>query len=217
MSDTVTVYSLNGAPSGAPTALYVYGGTPLAADASFVFDVAFDIAGPDQVTILPLRAVASGLVSTHAVGLATLSQAYEDVTAIPKGTSFRADTAMTVFRDQVVLVQVDESLSACASSTTSTYIYAKLVVRAIDQENRTLQVEYVVDPNCGFRSFEAGLPEFLVRPTVKVPDFSSFTPGTRATAHLRVHDGHGALAVITGISVLRHAGKPRDESSGGCG
>ena len=160
ISDSATVYSLNGAPAGAPTALYVYGGYVLAADASFFFDIAFDITGPGQVTILPLRTVASGLASTHAVGLATVSEAFEDVGSVPKGMSFRADTAITVARDQVVLVQVDESASACASATTGTYLYAKLVIRSIDQENRTMQVEFATDPNCGFRSFESGVPEF---------------------------------------------------------
>ncbi|HEY9228424.1 MAG TPA: hypothetical protein VIP11_17335 [Gemmatimonadaceae bacterium] len=162
--DTTTVYALNGAPTGASTAFYVYGGSPVAADASFFFDIAFEIAGPGQVTILPLRTVASGYVSTHAVGLATVSQTYEFVESVSKETSFRADTAMTVARDQVVLVQVDESASVCASATTGSYIYAKVVVRSIDQDKRTMQIEYTVNPNCGFRSFASGIPTFLARP-----------------------------------------------------
>jgi hypothetical protein len=161
LSDTVTVYSLNGAPPGAPTALYVYNGTALAADVNFAFDIAFDIADQEHVTILPVRSVANALVSTHTVALATVSQSFDDVGSVPKGTSFRPDTAMTVTLNQVALVQVDESASACASATTGSYIYAKVVARSIDLDSRTMQIEFTVDPNCGFRSFEAGIPEFV--------------------------------------------------------
>ena len=166
LSDSATVYSLNGAPLGAPTALYVYGATVLAADASFSFDVAFDITGPREVTILPVRTVASGLVSTHSVGLATVADTFGAVNSVPKGTSFRADTAVTVVPTEVVLVQVDESGSACASSSTGSNIYGKLVIRSIDLDARTMQVEFAVDPNCGFRSFESGVPTFVWRTPV---------------------------------------------------
>lgn len=163
LGDTATVYALNGSPTGAPTALYVYSGTPVAADVNFNFDIAFDIADPGQVTILPLRAVANGLVSTHSVGLATVADTFESVNGVPKGTSFRADTALTVARNQVVLIQVDASGSICASSSTGTDIYAKVVVRSINHDAGTMQIEFAVDPNCGFRSFESGVPTFAWR------------------------------------------------------
>jgi hypothetical protein len=169
LSDTATVYAVNGAPIGAPIALYFYGGTTVSANASFTFDIAFDIAGPGQVTILPLRAIASALVSTHSVGLATVADTFGSVDAVPKGTSFRADTAVTVAPNQVVLVQVDESGGACASSSTGSTIYGKVVVRSINRDTGTMQIEFAVDPNCGFRSFASGVPTFEWRPPSRGP------------------------------------------------
>ena len=61
-------YALNGAPPGAPTALHVLQRNAASRDASFVFDVAFDIDGAGNVVILPQRGWRRGLTSTHTVG-----------------------------------------------------------------------------------------------------------------------------------------------------
>src|SRR5262245_29399906 len=84
VSDSGTVYALNGAPPGAPTALHVYTGSRLAADASFFFDVAFDIDAQGNVVILPQRAVASGLASSHTVGLQNVATDYSALEKAPK-------------------------------------------------------------------------------------------------------------------------------------
>jgi hypothetical protein len=158
MTDSGTVYAINGAPLGAPTALHAYSGTLLPADANFIFDVAFDLDASGNIIVLPQRAIASGLATTHSVALAPVSDTFEAVTEVPRGLAFRADTALTVKRNQVVLAQISDG-TACGFSLTGTTIYAKLVVRSIDRVNRTMTVRYVVDPNCGFRSFLPGVPK----------------------------------------------------------
>src|SRR5438093_10854380 len=71
--DSAAVYALNGAPSGAPTAFYAYAEQVVHADPSFRFDVAFDIDASGQALLLPVRTVANGLASSHAVGLQTVA------------------------------------------------------------------------------------------------------------------------------------------------
>jgi len=156
VADSGTLYAINGAPSGAPTAVHMYTGSRTAADASFFFDVAFDIDASGNVILLPQRTVASGLTSTHGVGLQKSAQSYADVHAALK-SGYRADTAMVVNTNQTVLVQVQDP--ACAVSITGTSIYGKLVVLSVDKAARTLIVQYAADPNCGFLSFDPGVPK----------------------------------------------------------
>jgi hypothetical protein len=126
------------------------------ADASFFFDVAFDIDASGNVVLLPQRTVASQLTSTHSVGLQKSAQAFDAITEAIK-SGYRADTAMIVNAGQTVLVQVQDP--ACAVSIKSTSIYAKLIVLSVDKVARTMQIQYVSDPNCGFLSFEPGIPK----------------------------------------------------------
>ena len=157
LADSGVVYAINGAPPGAPSALHVFTGTLLAADANFTFDVAFDINAAGAVVFLPQRAVASGLASTHSVGLQAVSGSFDAVTSAPK-TGYRADTALVALPNQVVLVQSQDA-NACGVSLGGTTIYAKLVVTAVDAAARQLHIRYAVDPNCGFLSFAPGIPK----------------------------------------------------------
>src|SRR5580765_2040832 len=130
LTDSGTVFAINGAPLGAPTALHAFSGALIPADADFIFDVAFDIGpNPGEVIVLPQRAVATALATTHTVSLAALAVAdtFEAVTAVPKGLTFRADTAMTVKRNQVVIVQIADP-TACSFSITGTTLYAKVAI-----------------------------------------------------------------------------------------
>ena len=156
VADSGIVYAINGAPSGAPTAVQFFTGSRTAADASFFFDIAFDIDASGNVVLLPQRTVASQLATTHGVGLLKSSQAYDAVNEATK-SGYRADTAMVVTPGQVVLVQVQDP--SCAVSIASTSIYAKLIVLSVDKVARTMQIQYAADPNCGFLSFEPGIPK----------------------------------------------------------
>ena len=156
VADSGIIYAINGAPSGAPTAVHFFTGSRTAADASFFFDIAFDIDASGNVVLLPQRTVASQLTTTHGVGLQKSSQSYDAITEAAK-SGYRADTALVVNAGQTVLVQVQDP--ACAVSIASTSIYGKLVVLSVDQAARTMQVEYTADPNCGFLSFQPGIPK----------------------------------------------------------
>jgi hypothetical protein len=157
ISDSGVLYAINGAPPGAPSALHAYSGTLISADANFFFDVAFDVNSAGSVVVLPQRAVASGLASTHTVGLQAVTDGYDALLTAPK-SGYRADTALVVGLNQTVLVQSSDP-NACSVSLSGTTLYAKLVITAIDRVSRQLHIRYTVDPNCGFLSFASGVPK----------------------------------------------------------
>ena len=157
LSDSTVVYAINGAPPGAPTALHVFAGQLFSADATFAFDVAFDIDASGHPVLLPQRAVASGLAATHTVGLQTTTTTYENVTRAPT-SGYRADTALVATLNVPVLVQTTDP-NACGVSLTGTVLYAKVVIRSVDPVLRQMVVQFTTDPNCGFRSFLPGIPK----------------------------------------------------------
>jgi hypothetical protein len=159
ITDSGLVYAINGSNIYLPSALYVYSGALVDLTSSFTFDVAFDVESDGRINVIPVKAVAGELVSTHSVGLDSLSLGFDDVGSVDKDASFRADTAMSVRLQQVVLVKVDASADVC-SSAASSYLYAKLVVRAVDTATRAMDIKYTTNPNCGFRSFASGIPKF---------------------------------------------------------
>ena len=156
-SDSGMVYAINGAPPGAPTALHIYTGSRLAADASFFFDVAFDIDAAGNVLIMPQRVVASGLTTSHTVGLQAVGTDYSALDKAPKD-GYRADTTLVTRIGQTVAIQTFDQ-NVCAVSLTGQQLYAKLVVREVNRANRTISLQYTVDPNCGFLSFAPGIPK----------------------------------------------------------
>jgi len=157
-TESSTVYAINGAPLGAPTAIHAFSAQFVPATADFIFDVAFDLDDQARIHILPQRQVASGLQPTHTVSLATVPDAFESVASVPSGLTFRADTGMIIQRNQVVIAQVSDA-NACNFSLTGRTLFAKIVVKEINRDARTLQVKFTVDPNCGFRSFAPGVPK----------------------------------------------------------
>ena len=157
LSDSTVVYAINGAPPGAPTALHIYAGQLFSADATFLFDVAFDIDASGHPVILPQRAVASGLAATHTVGLQAVTGTFESITRAPT-TGYRADTALVATPGVPVLVQSQDP-NTCGVSLTGTVLYAKIVVRLVNPATRQMVVQFTTDPNCGFRSFLPGIPK----------------------------------------------------------
>ena len=157
ITDSGVVYALNGAPLGAPTALQVSTGQLVPANSAFAFDIAFDIDTAGHVVLLPLRTVASGIASSHSVGLQVAQVPFDNLIAAPK-TGYRADTALVAAADAVILVQSTDA-TTCGFAITGSNLYGKLVIRSVDPVKRVLSVTYTVDPNCGFLSFASGVPK----------------------------------------------------------
>jgi len=156
-SDSGSVFALNGAPINAPTALHLYTGQRLPADASFLFDIAFDIDAGGNPILLPLRIVASGLSGAHSVGMQNVDQDFSTLDQAPK-SGYHTDTAFVTRVGQTIAIQsLDPNI--CGLSVTGTSIYAKLVILSLDPIARKMSIQYTVDPNCGFVSFLPGIPK----------------------------------------------------------
>ena len=158
ISDTGTVFALNGAPAGAPSGLHVFTGTLVPVDQSFSFDVGFDIDTSGGVIVYPQRTVATALsTTTHSVGLQTVRDTFEAVLSAPK-SGYRADTALVTSRNVVVLVQSNDA-GVCGLALTGTSMYAKFQITEVNRLTRQLKIRWTVDPNCGFVSFQTGVPK----------------------------------------------------------
>lgn len=157
VSDIYNVFALSGTPASLPSGINTYVRTAVRVDGNANFDVAFDIDADGNAVVYPVHRVVSTLNPSRRAGLRKVPGSFESVTLAPTGTY--ADSAVVVDEGEVVVVQSirNGSNDACQFSI-SPYIYAKLTVTTIALASRSLTVETVLDPNCGFRSFEPGIP-----------------------------------------------------------
>ncbi len=150
---TYTVYALTSAPATAPTALNFLGGLTHA-NASFLFDVAFDIdSATGRPIVYPVRSLAGNLIGTSKrVGLQTLSGSFDQILVVPS-TGYDTIGIKTVSPGTVLAVELRDA-TACFSYSriTSQYLYAKLVVDSVNTTTRKLHARTVVDANCGYFS-----------------------------------------------------------------
>jgi hypothetical protein len=149
-----TVFALTGAPANVPTSLSFLTGANHA-DATFSFDVAFDLDANNRPVVMPVRIVAGAAAGPRKrVGLQVVSGGFDALTEVPS-TGYDTLNAKTVVPGAVLAVELVDP-TACYSSynltiLTSQLIYAKLVVDSVDVPGRRMFIRAVVDPNCGYR------------------------------------------------------------------
>ncbi len=147
-----TIYGLTNAPATAFTALNFLSGA-LHANASFLFDVAFDVDATGRAVIYPVRTLAGAPVgTTKRVGMQTISGTFDATRVVPQ-TGYDTVSVKTVSPGQVVAVELRDG-TACFSYSqiTSQFLYAKLVVDSINTTAKKIYIRTVVDPNCGYLS-----------------------------------------------------------------
>ncbi len=156
--DTVTVYALSGSSPALPSALDVSTRQPVVVDGRAAFDVAFDIVSPTQVHVLPVLLVVNSPSGVRQVGLRIEPGGFDQLLNAPSGI-YQTDSAVVVTPGQVVLIQTTRAFPGeFCQYAISPYLYAKLSVMSIDMTARTIQFQIGLDPNCGFRSFQPGIP-----------------------------------------------------------
>ena len=147
---TYALYAFTGAPVNAATAISFLGGAARA-DASFAFDVAFDIDGAGRPVIYPVRAIASDLAgNVKRVGLQVVPGTFDAVREAPE-TGYDTLSAQTVRPGDVLAVELLD-LNTCLYSLGGQLLYAKLTVDSVNTTTRRIYARAVVDPNCGYRS-----------------------------------------------------------------
>lgn len=156
--DTVTVYSLSGTSPSLPSGLDIFTRQPIIVDGLAAFDLAFDIVSPTQVRILPVRFVVTSPSGVRNVGIRKQAGAFSQLLNAPSGT-YQTDSSLVVAPGELVVVQTTRAFAnEFCQFAISPYLYAKISVMSIDMATRTIQFELGMDPNCGFRSFQPGIP-----------------------------------------------------------
>jgi hypothetical protein len=161
VTDSDTVYALNGAPAGAVTAFKFFDGSLHRADQSFAFDVAFDIAADGRVVVLPAKAVATKLVPAngivpYSVGILKSGTSFEATLEAPKD-GYVMDSTVTVSVGETLVFQ-SLDLSICGFAIKGNSYFSKIVINNVDPATKKIAFTVTVNRNCGFRSFEPGIP-----------------------------------------------------------
>ena len=117
------------------------------------FHVVFDINAAGAPVAYPVGLVTG--VAPRRVTIRRLTTPYDSLTRAPTG-SYRADSALTLRTGEVVGVQVPGGAECQFSG--QPYYFSKVVVDSVRARDRLLFVRATTNPNCGFRSFLAGVP-----------------------------------------------------------
>jgi hypothetical protein len=145
-----TLYAFTGAPVNAATAISFLGGAARA-DASFSFDIAFDLDATGRPILYPVRALASDLAgSVKRVGLQVVPGSFESLREAPE-TGYDTLGAKTINVGDVLAVELFD-IQTCLYSLGGQMLYAKLTVDSVNTTSRRLYARTVLDPNCGYRS-----------------------------------------------------------------
>jgi hypothetical protein len=156
--DSLSLWALSGTPPTYPSGISIPGRQVIRVDASASFDVALDINTAGEPVIYPVRLVVSTPGGGRPVGLQKVAGTFEQVTAAPT-TGFETDSALVLSFGQTVVVQTPHNLgSELCQFAISPNLYAKITVDSVNLASRVLYFRMVTDPNCGFRSFAAGIP-----------------------------------------------------------
>ncbi|MBA3891443.1 MAG: hypothetical protein H0X64_13025 [Gemmatimonadaceae bacterium] len=161
VTDTFAVFSINDAPSGAPTAISLFAsvnGVPaVTAGPTFSFDFAVDAQGTGSVTLIPNSRVGNAMVRPHRVGLQVVPGTFDALTRAP-ASGYKYDSLLVITPGQVVAVQAFDPF-ACPVAFLGTSIYGKLVVDSVRTGPTRVFFRSTVDPNCDFRSLLPGVPK----------------------------------------------------------
>jgi hypothetical protein len=156
--DSLSVFALSGTPPTYPSGLALLSRQPVRVDGFASFDVAFDIDAAGNAVISPVKLVVIAPGGSRPVGLLKVPGTFDAALEAPK-SGYEADSSLALAPGEVVIVQSAHNLSGdLCQFAINPNIYAKVVVDSIDLASRTLFLRLGLDPNCGFRSFVAGIP-----------------------------------------------------------
>lgn len=159
-ADTLVAYAMTGTAPSLPSGLAVTFRSTVRVDGTASFDVAFDLDSLGRVIVSPVRVLVNQLSGAPSVGIKTLfTTPFDDIKSAPGGY-YRPDTAVVVSPGQpfVILTNRTTASSACVYDP-SPRIYAKVVIDSVKPTTtRAIYMRVVADPNCGYKSFAAGLP-----------------------------------------------------------
>jgi hypothetical protein len=150
--DTVTLYALRGTPIPTTSAFDIAYGLAARTDEGDAFDFAFDIDSLRAGTILPAGAL--GLAPQ--AGLQLSDKTFEEVDEAPYD-DYLVDSVLTVSVGDVFIGRSRNTSGNCYYLG-SLPRYGKFHVLELNNQDRTVTLEYLVNVNCGYRKLEPGFP-----------------------------------------------------------
>lgn len=154
--DTVTVFTLRGSPVSAPTALDLFRLRALrVGEAGQLYDIAIDTSGA-AIVLYPSQLIDNEALPT---GILEVTSPFEDITEAP--TQGYVDTAaVSILPGETVIVRARNVCSGNIPGRDFFYAKVQLLELGSSAGHRTARFRIRTNPNCGFRSFADGLPEF---------------------------------------------------------
>jgi hypothetical protein len=153
--DTVTLWAATGTAIALPSAYDVVGATPARTDRTSDFDFVFDfvrdtLTGDTVPALLPRGAL--GLSADG--GLLLVATKFDSLPMAP-GSGY--DSYKPVYLDTNTVVVIRSRAQTCNYGITSG-VYAKVLPLSISVSFRKIILRLVVDPNCGYRGLQLGIP-----------------------------------------------------------
>ncbi len=156
MDTNFQIWAITGTPVPYPTAFAVPQRATVRLDPSGTFDIAFDITPEGALQVLPVAKVISSLSGSRSIGVIVSDSTYSQITSAPR-TGWAVDSIVELQVGQAFVLQVTTQF--CQFNQRQ-IIYAKFRVDSILPAERRARLSGRVNPNCGFRSFADGTPEF---------------------------------------------------------
>ena len=156
--DTLSVFALSGTPPSYPSGINLLARQPVRVDGGASFDVAFDINANGEAVVYPVKQVVSLPGGNRSVGMQKLLVQFDSVAEAPK-SGYQVDSSFVLTPGATVVVQAQHNFSGdICQFGLNPNIFAKLAVDSVNLASRTVHLRLGLDPNCGFRSFAAGVP-----------------------------------------------------------
>ena len=154
--DTLTVFPLRGSPLSAPTALDLFTLRTLrVGEGNALYDLAVDTASGAAV-MYPSQLIDNEAADT---GLLEVTSTFESITEAPS-TGYQDTAAVTLSIGETVIVRARNLCTGGFPGRDFFYAKVQLLEFGSSSGFATARFRIRTNPNCGFRSFADGLPEF---------------------------------------------------------
>ena len=154
--DTLSVFPLRGSPLSAPTALELFTLRTLrVGEANVFYDVAVDTAAGAAV-LYPAQLIDS---ESPGAGILEVTSTFESILEAPT-TGYQDTAAVSLGVGETVVVRARNLCVGGLPGRDFFFAKIQLLELAMSSGFRTARFRIRTNPNCGFRSFADGLPEF---------------------------------------------------------
>ncbi len=150
--DTVTMFALRGTSIASPSGYDMVDLALVRTDQGEIFDIAFDIDSLGAALIYP----ADALGISAGAGVQKRDQTFDELRRAPRD-DYVVDSALVVTRGTVFAARSRSSSLFC-SFLGALPRFGKFHVLDVNQSERTITLELLIDVNCGYLNLEPGIP-----------------------------------------------------------